>query len=204
MQQRNLTKSLLLSIFLLSMSALASAQENVLSGTWGQKYDLTIPSLEMPSTLGLDSKAKHEIMMGWTCCYRKELINAVQMEHSQKLIESRLRENQRRLQFTLVEQYSKGQLYTFAALQVLDIYTTYNALKYNCVRELNPILGDSPTVAKMFALKTVALVPAIESDIRREVLTRTTMRQVNTMMVMVITNNNTVGNRAKRNCQKLP
>ena len=186
------------------MSALASAQENVLSETWAQKLDLTIPSLEMPSTLGLDSKVKQGIMMGWTCCYRKELINAVQMEHSQKLIESRLRENQKKLQYTLVEKYSNGQLYTFAALQVLDIYTTYNALKYNCVRELNPLLGDSPTVASMFALKTVALIPAIESDIRREVLTRKVMRQTNTMMVMVIANNNAVGNRAKRNCQKLP
>ena len=204
MQQRNLMKSLLLSIFLLSMSALASAQENVLSETWAQKLDLTIPSLEMQSTSVLDSKAKQEIMMGWTCCYRKELINAVQMEHSQKLIESRLRENQKRLQYTLVEKYSNGQLYTFAALQVLDIYTTYNALKYNCVRELNPLLGDSPTVANMFALKTIALIPAIESDIRREVLTRKVMRQTNTMMVMVIANNSAVGNRAKRNCQKLP
>ena len=204
MQQRNLMKSLLLSIFLLSMSALASAQENVLSETWDQKYDLTIPSLEMPSTLGLDSKAKQEIMMGWTCCYRKELINAVQMEHSQKLIESRLRENQRRLQYTLVDSYTTPQLYTFATLQLLDIWTTYKSLQYNCVRELNPIMGKSPSVPKMFAVKTLVLIPAIESDIRREVLTRKTMRQVNTMMVMVITNNNTVRNRAKNNCQKYP
>ena len=186
------------------MSALASAQESVLSETWGQKLDLTIPSLEMPSTLGLDSKAKREIMMGLTCCYRKELINAVQAEHSWKLTESMLKENQRRLQYTLVEKYTNKQLYTFAALQVLDIYTTYNALKYNCVRELNPILGDSPTVAKMFAVKTLVLIPAIEADIQNERLTRKTMRQVNTMMVMVITNNNTVRNRAKNNCQKYP
>tara|TARA_Y100000996_G_C22114926_1_gene475582 strand:- start:4 stop:564 length:561 start_codon:yes stop_codon:yes gene_type:complete len=186
------------------MSALVSAQENVLSGTWDQKYDLTIPSLEMPSTLGLDSKAKREIMMGLTCCYRKELINAVQAEHSWKLTESMLKENQRRLQYTLVEKYTNKQLYTFAALQVLDIYTTYNALKYNCVREVNPILGDSPTVAKMFAVKTLVLIPAIEADIKNERLQRHTMRQVNTMMALVITNNNFVGNRAKRNCQKLP
>ena len=204
MQLKNLIKNSLLSIFLLSMSALVSAQENVLLETWGQKLDLTIPLSETLSTSVLDSRAKQGIMMGWTCCYRKELINAVQMEHSQKLIESRLRENQKRLQYTLVEKYSNGKLYTFAALQVLDIYTTYNALKYNCVRELNPILGDSPTVANMFALKTIALIPAIESDIRREVLTRKVMRQTNTMMVMVIANNNAVGNRAKRNCQKLP
>ena len=115
-----------------------------------------------------------------------------------------LRESQRKSRYTLVEQYSNGQLYTFAALQVLDIYTTYNALKYNCVRELNPILGASPSVPKLFAVKTLVLIPAIEADIQNERLTRKTMRQVNTMMVMVITNNNTVRNRAKNNCIKYP
>tara|TARA_A100001035_G_scaffold112549_1_gene88247 strand:+ start:1051 stop:1248 length:198 start_codon:yes stop_codon:yes gene_type:complete len=65
-------------------------------------------------------------------------------------------------------------------------------------------MGEAPTVAKMFAVKTLVLIPAIEADINHERLTRKTMRQVNTMMVMVITNNNTVRNRAKNNCQKLP
>jgi hypothetical protein len=63
-------------------------------------------------------------------------------------------------------------------------------------------MGEAPTVAKMFAVKTLVLIPAIEADINHERLTRKTMRQVNTMMVMVITNNNTVRNRAKNNCQK--
>jgi hypothetical protein len=56
----------------------------------------------------------------------------------------------------------------------------------------------------MTAFKIFALYPAIESDLRREVLDRKTMRQVNAMMTVVIANNNAVGNRAKRNCQKLP
>ena len=115
-----------------------------------------------------------------------------------------LKESQRKSQYTLVDYYTNAQLYTFATLQLLDIWTTYKSLQYNCVRELNPIMGDSPSVPKMFAVKTLVLIPAIESDIKREVLTRRTMRQVNTMMVMVITNNNAVGNRAKRNCQKYP
>jgi|TARA_B100000035_G_C21016244_1_gene561968 hypothetical protein len=65
-------------------------------------------------------------------------------------------------------------------------------------------MGESPSVPKMFAVKTLVLIPAIEADIKNERLTRKTMRQVNTMMVMVITNNNTVRNRAKNNCQKYP
>ena len=119
------------------------------------------------------------------------------------MIESRLKEKQKRLRYTLYEPYSEEELYTFVALQLLDIYTTHNALKYNCVREVNPVLGDSPTVAKMFAVKTLVLIPAIEADLKNERLTRKTMRQVNGIMFMVIANNNLVGNRAKRNCLKL-
>jgi len=54
----------------------------------------------------------------------------------------------------------------------------------------------------MFAVKTLVLIPTIEADIKKERLSRKTMRQVNTMMVMVITNNNAVANRAKRNCYR--
>ena len=118
------------------------------------------------------------------------------------MTESRLREKKRRLQYTLYEEYSKGQLYTFAALQILDIYTTYNGIKYDCVRELNPVFGNTPSITTMFAVKTIALIPAIESDIKNDRLSRKVMRQTNTMMVMVIANNNSVKNRAKRNCLK--
>ena len=101
-------KNYLLSICLLLMSASALAQENVLSETWDQNLDLTIPSLEMPSISVLDSKDKHAIMMGWTCCYRKELIDSVQKEHLRKSTESLLRVNQKKLyeytQFRLTHQ----------------------------------------------------------------------------------------------------
>ena len=193
-------KNFLLSTCLLLMSASALAQENVLSETWGQKLDLTIQSSETPSTWVLDSKVKQEIMMGLTCCYRKELVSYVQQENSRKLIESRLRENQKRLRYTQFNEYTQPQLYVFATLQLLDIYTTYRGLKYNCVREMNPILGESPSIIKMSAVKTLVLIPTIESDINREVLTQKTMRQVNSMMFMVIVNNNAVRNRAKRDC----
>ena len=110
-----------------------------------------------------------------------------------------LRESQRKSRYTLVEQHTNGQLYTFAALQILDIYTTYRGLKYDCVYEMNPILGESPSLQTMTAFKLFALYPAIERDLQREVLDRKTMRQVNAMMTVVIANNNAVGNRAKRN-----
>jgi len=63
-------------------------------------------------------------------------------------------------------------------------------------------MGQSPSVENMFAVKTLILTPAIESDLKNDRLSRRTMRQTNTMMAMVIANNNTVHNRAKRNCIK--
>jgi len=122
------------------------------------------------------------------------------------LIESRLRERKNELQFTLVEQYTDLQLYTFVALQFLDIYTTYKGLQYNCVRELNPIIGDQPSVQKMFFIKSTVLIPAFQADVNNDVLTKDTMRRMNMLMAVVVGNNNTVRNRAKRNsnCTKRP
>ena len=186
------------------MLASASAQANVLWETWAQNLDLTTPSSEMPLTSVLDSKDKQEIMMGWTCCYQKELINSVQREHSQKLTALTLRENPKRLLSTLQlrEQYTDLQMATFVALQFLDIYTTYRGLKYDCVWEMNPILGDKPSVGNMMLTKTAILAPAIQSDIDNERLTKNVMSQMNMWMGLVILNNWDTVQSAEQNCNK--
>ena len=83
---------------------------------------------------------------------------------------SRLKEKKNELSFTLVEPISNAQWASFVGLQLADIYTTYKGLKYDCVKELNPIVGERPSVQKMFFVKTVILTPAIEYDLKREVL----------------------------------
>ena len=197
-------KNFLLSIFLLSMSALASAQENVLSETWGQKLDLTIPSLEMQLISVLDSKDKQEIMMGWTCCYRKELINAVQTEHLWKSTELMSRANPRKLQYTLHEPITKSQMATFVAFQLADIYTTYKGLQYECVREMNPLIGETPSVNRMFFTKVAILTPAIQYDLKNDNITPKMINDINLLMAMVIYNNHRVTRSAEKNCQKRP
>lgn len=182
------------------MWASVSVQANVLSETWVPNLDSTIPSSEMPSTWALDSKDKQEIIMGLTCCYRKELINYVQTEHSLELIELQLKENQNRLQFTLVEPISTKQWITFTTLQLADIYTTYRGLKYNCVYEMNPIVGEQPSVPQMFLVKTLVLLPAIESDMKRQTLEPQTMDNINLLMALVVGNNYNVWHRAEKNC----
>ena len=170
--------------------------------TWGQNLDLTIPSLEMQSTSVLDLRDKQEIMMGWTCCWDKKLISNVQTEHSQKLIQLQLKENQNQSWFTLSEQPSNLQWTTFITLQLADIYTTYRGLKYSCVKELNPFLGESPSVPQMFAFKTAVLIPAINSDIKNERVTPYVMNQMNFLMSMVIASNLDILKDAKERCRK--
>jgi len=118
------------------------------------------------------------------------------------LIEYKLRENQKRLQFTPHEPISDWQWTAFVTLQVLDIYTTYKGLQYNCVIELNPIMGEQPSVMKMGATKFVILYPAMVAEQKNQTLTRDDMRSINYAMSLVIANNNAVKNRAKRNCIK--
>ena len=89
------------------------------------------------------------------------------------------------------------------ALQFADIYTTYRGLKYDCVKELNPFLGESPSVPQMFAFKTAVLMPAINSDIKNERVTPYVMNQMNFLMSMVIASNYHVLSDAKERCRKL-
>ena len=187
------------------MSVSASAQENVLSETWGQKLDLTIPSSEMPSTWVLDSKDKHAIIMGLTRCYRNELITSVQTEHSRSLTEYMSKGKVRRSLSTLrlVEPPSHIDWTIFVGLQVADVYTTYRGLKYDCVYELNPIVGESPSVDRMVLTKATILIPALHLDIRRGNLNDRVFDELNFLMAMVVLNNYGVYKKAKRNCNKL-
>ena len=114
----------------------------------------------------------------------------------------KLKENQNKLQFTLVEPISTVQWVTFTSLQLADIYTTYRGLKWNCVRELNPIAGERPSVQKMFAIKTVVLAPAINYDLKRQALTPQAIDEINFLMALVVGNNYNVWRGAEKNCSK--
>ena len=50
-----------------------------------------------------------------------------------------------------VEPWHWGIFYT---LQALDIYSTSRGIKYNCVREINPLLPKTPTDIDLIVVKT--------------------------------------------------
>lgn len=200
-------KNLNLSTCLLLMWALVSPQANASLETWGQNLDLTIPSLETPSTLVLDSRDKHAIMRGWTCCYQKKHIDSVRLEHSLKSIGLKLKENQNRslstLQWRIVEPPTTGDWVVFIGLQIADVYTTYRGLKYDCVRELNPIVGEKPSVGNMVFTKSALLIPSIKYDLKKGNLSSKTIKQINGFMLIVVGNNYQVWHDSEKNCRKI-
>ena len=167
------------------MWASASAQASVLSETWGQNLDLTIPSSEMPLTWELDLKDKHEIMMGWTCCYRKELIDYVHQEHSRKLIGLKLKEKQKRLRFIPVkEEPSEKQLKYYYWINFLDMTGSYYFIKNNPnIKEGNFLLPEKPSAAEFILHKSIT-TPFVAQNVDTH-----QMVVMNSILTMVVIRN---------------
>ena len=104
--------------------------------------------------------------------------------------------------FDMSPPISTAQWGTFATLQLLDVYSTYRGLQYDCVRELNPILGDRPSVGKMMITKAAVLTPAINYDISHNQIDGKTIDKITFMMSIVVANNMHVLNKSKRRCVK--
>ncbi len=86
----------------------------------------------------------------------------------------------------------------FIALQILDIYSTYRALKYDCVQETNPILGDVPTIPQMVVLKSIAQGHVLSNkNVSSEAYTF-----MNVGSTLVVVNNYQVWNKARKRCTK--
>lgn len=120
------------------------------------------------------------------------------------MIELELKENQKWLQFTLSEQPSPLQWSTFITLQLLDVYTSYKGLKYDCVEEQGPLMGSNPTVGRMLTTKLAVLTPALSYDLNNGGITSIMMSDMNVFMAAIVAHNHTIYNKAKENCRKTP
>jgi len=85
---------------------------------------------------------------------------------------------------------------------LLDIYSTYRGLQYDCIKELNPIVGEYPSVGRMFFIKTAILTPAIEMDRREGNLTVEVFNEMNFLMSVVVANNLDQVRQARKYCNK--
>ena len=94
-----------------------------------------------------------------------------------------------------------GQWIAFYTIQALDIYSTHRGLKYDCIKEGNPLLGERPTLPHMITHKTVFLTPfwLLQNE---EIFTKRDINVVNTLGATVVYNNFRLLDKAKRRCTK--
>ena len=118
------------------------------------------------------------------------------------MIQLQLKERQNQSWFTLSEEPSNFQWTAFYTLQLLDIYSTYRGLQYDCVYEMNPFVGESPSVSRMFFIKTAILTPALEMDRREGNLTAEVFNEMNFLMSVVVANNLDQVRQARKYCNK--
>ena len=122
-----------------------------------------------------------------------------QVEADAAIIKAYEEENKIFKDLVWYEEASPGQWYTFYALQAIDVYSTHRGLKYNCVTELNPLLGEHPSILRMVSHKTVFLSPLWMLQ-HEGVWTKEDLQWVNTAGTVVLYNNYKVWDRAHKRC----
>lgn len=95
---------------------------------------------------------------------------------------------------------TKNQWRLFWVLQAIDVYTTATALGYDCITEVNPIFGNSPSTTKLIEIKSAILSTSL---LLGTDMTSAGINSVNTVYTYIAVNNLDVLYRAKKSCNKV-
>ncbi len=107
------------------------------------------------------------------------------------------------LQFEIVERTTTVQWVTFFTFQVLDAYSTSRAMKYDCIKEINPLYTERPSDTRIIATKTLLLAPALLYNDGYKKITPEELDNSNMLYMFVVANNFRLLNEAKQNCNKI-
>ena len=113
------------------------------------------------------------------------------------MIALKLKERKNPLQFTLVDNPTNLQWTAFVTLQLLDVYSTHRGLKYDCVKEVNPIYGTRPSLTQMLVTKTLIISPIAYSFNSHDIDIQ------NWLYTFIVLQNADTLNDAKAVCRKL-
>lgn len=150
------------------------------------------------NAFSLSLTQKQFILAGNYCCYSEETINGVLLE--QYKMPRHKTHPQLDLDFTF-EPADNLQWTIFFTLQILDVYTTKEALKYDCVEELNPLLSKRPSTNEIIMLKLILLGPTLYSQWRD--IENKELYAPNFIMAGAIANNYDVLSSARSKCNKI-
>jgi hypothetical protein len=101
------------------------------------------------------------------------------------------------------QKITKVQWVTFFTLQILDAYSTSRAIKYDCIREINPLYTERPSDSRIVATKTLILAPSLLYNDGYKKLTPEELNSTNMLYMFVVVNNFRLLNDAKQNCNKI-
>lgn len=87
----------------------------------------------------------------------------------------------------------------FWLLQMADVYTTYDGMKYDCVYEANPLLPSVPHLDRLLIHKVIFLSP-LQTLKEEDLLTYDNMFFPMLFSAYVVYNNLKVGDSAKKRC----
>ena len=103
--------------------------------------------------------------------------------------------------FEMYKMPSEWQWRLFWTLQTLDVLTTAEGLSYDCISELNPLLGERPSTLRLVAHKGLIFGTSWENFENNT--SQYDLNVANLITGVVVINNFDVINGAKRNCNKI-
>jgi len=103
--------------------------------------------------------------------------------------------------FEMYKRPKDWQWSLFWTLQALDVLTTSEGLGYDCISELNPLLGERPSTLRLVAHKGIIFGTSWNNFI--ENTSENDLTMANFITGVAVINNIDVINSAKRNCNQI-
>jgi len=105
--------------------------------------------------------------------------------------------------FDMTPHATKGQWAVFWTFQILDMYTTSKAIKYDCIKEVNPLFTETPSDTRLVLTKSVLLLPGLLYNDYWKEITAEELDNTNMLYAAVVGNNYRLLNEARQNCNKI-
>lgn len=106
-------------------------------------------------------------------------------------------------QFDMQPAATNKQWLIFWTFQLLDVYSTSKALKYDCIKEVNPLFTESPSNTRLILTKSVILMPGLLYNDYWKNVDPEELDNTNILYAAVVGNNFRLLNKAKRECNKI-
>ena len=147
----------------------------------------------------LSQQQIHAIQNGWHAPYSQETIDRVYGVPNFNLPKHEFQVSMYVPQGYWEEPVDKWMWVLFWGIQIADIYSTHEGVKWDCISEANPLLPSIPTVAEMAILKGVILLPTYGS-IGYENITRGELVTPLLLGAFVVHNNLRLTRKAENRC----